>query len=236
VALVSGESVRLELPPAGLPTRIIALIIDVLVEIGLLIGLLLVLTLTGSALDEAALAALGLLLVVGCLLVLPVLMETTTGGRSIGKIAFGLRVVTDSGGRTSFRDSLVRGLLLVFVDLWTTSGAAGLITSLANPRGKRVGDYFAGTIVVRERFGAAPPAQLPAAGSQVSHGVTLQPNTVGAIEAYLGRWQSLDPDARMGLARQLAAVAAVELGRTPPADADADRFLVQALQQHRVGG
>jgi hypothetical protein len=66
-------------------------------------------------------------------------------------MAFGLRVVRDDGGPIGFRHALIRGLVGV-VELWLLSGAPALICSLANSKGKRLGDLLAGTVVVRERM------------------------------------------------------------------------------------
>ena len=41
----------------------------------------------------------------------PVAMETLTRGRTLGKMALGLRVVRDDGGPITFRQALVRGLV-----------------------------------------------------------------------------------------------------------------------------
>ena len=39
----------------------------------------------------------------------------------------------------------------MIVDFWISAGSVGLISSLASSRGKRLGDHFAGTVVVRGR-------------------------------------------------------------------------------------
>ena len=54
---------------------------------------------------------------------LPTLVETLTRGRSLGKIAAGLRVVRDDGGPVRFRHSFVRSLFML-VDFWLTGGNA----------------------------------------------------------------------------------------------------------------
>ena len=47
----------------------------------------------------------------------PVILETLTRGRSLGKFALGLRVVSDDGGPERFRQALMRGLAAV-VEIW----------------------------------------------------------------------------------------------------------------------
>ena len=90
----------------------------------------------------------------------PATMETLTRGRTVGKLALGLGSVRSDGGAIRFRHALVRALAAV-VEMYMCSGAIAVITSLLSPEGKRVGDYMAGTIVVRER---APTDRRPSCG------------------------------------------------------------------------
>jgi uncharacterized RDD family membrane protein YckC len=149
--VVTGDAVVLDLRLARLPSRAIAIAIDLLLTALVAVGVGLLVNLALPATDDALAAALDVLAVVVVLVAVPVTVETLTRGRSLGKVALGLRVVRDDGGPVRFRHSLVRGLAGVFVDFWTTAGSGALICSLINSRGKRVGDLLAGTVVVRER-------------------------------------------------------------------------------------
>ena len=157
--VVTGEAVALELRPASFATRGLAVALDlaVMLAAGILVGIVLGLTLPNV--DEAAARAIGILALVGVLVGLPTTVETLTRGRSLGKLAAGLRVVRDDGGPVRLRHALVRALLAVF-EIIVTFGSVALITSLANVRGKRLGDLLAGTFVLRER-GAGTPPPLP---------------------------------------------------------------------------
>jgi uncharacterized RDD family membrane protein YckC len=86
-----------------------------------------------------------------------VLFDMVSGGRSLGKLAAGLRVVRDGGLPITFRASAVRNLLRI-VDYLPTSYLVGLISVVVSPEGKRLGDLAAGTLVVRlDRPLPAPP-------------------------------------------------------------------------------
>ena len=89
----------------------------------------------------------------------PIAVETLSHGRSLGKLACGLRVVRDDGGPIRFRHALVRGAIGV-VEILMTFGVVACVASLVSARGRRLGDVFAGTLVVRER--------VPAPGGPVS--------------------------------------------------------------------
>jgi len=86
-----------------------------------------------------------------------VLFDMVNGGRSLGKMAVGLRVVCDGGLPITFRASAVRNILRI-VDYLPTSYLAGLVSIVVSPEGKRLGDLAAGTLVVRlDRPAPAPP-------------------------------------------------------------------------------
>lgn len=156
--IVTGDAVVVDLPCARFPTRSLGHVIDMLVQIPLLIAIG-----VGAVFmpDEAAAAAVW---VVGYVLVLvgyPVIFETLSRGRTLGKMALGLRAVSDDGGPIRFRQALVRGLAGA-VECWVLLGAPALITSMFSVKGRRLGDIFAGTFVLRERTPHTAPTPLPA--------------------------------------------------------------------------
>ena len=74
----------------------------------------------------------------------PLVFETATRGRTIGKMVMGLRVVSDDGGPERFRQALFRALASL-VEIWMLVGSPAVICSMLSPRAKRIGDIFAGT-------------------------------------------------------------------------------------------
>src|SRR5215469_8120952 len=110
--IVTGEAVVLDLPCARFPSRILARIIDYAVEMALFfVVAILVGAAEGSGtVDSATSAALSLTGVVLVIVGYPVACEPLTRGQTLGKMALGLRVVTNDGGPERFRHALVRGL------------------------------------------------------------------------------------------------------------------------------
>lgn len=158
--LVTGEAVALELRPAKLPSRALAVLLDLVVAMVVYLAVVLILVLSTVSLDEAAQTAIS---IASFLLVLvggPIAVETLSHGRSLGKLACGLRVVRDDGGPIRFRHALVRGAVGV-VEILMTFGVVACIASLVSARGRRLGDVFAGTLVVRERVPAGRAAFVP---------------------------------------------------------------------------
>ncbi|MFE7531782.1 RDD family protein [Kitasatospora sp. NPDC057542] len=213
--LVTGEAVVLGLQTAKLPSRALAIVIDLLVEFAALLVFTLLLSLALISIDNAALAATTIGLTVFFLVAVPVMVETLTRGRSLGKAALGLRVVRTDGGPVRFRHSLVRGLV-GFFEMIVLTGAPAVITSAVHSEGKRLGDIFAGTVVVRERTPGAggsasplPPVHphlLQAMGHElVAMDLSAVPEPLWlAIRQVLGRIGQLDPAVMHRMSSRLA--------------------------------
>lgn len=236
--LVTGEAVALDLRPARLASRALAFTLDLLLQAVCLLVFAWGLGTLLTEVDPALGTAVGLVFVVVFILGWPVGWETATRGRSPGKMAMGLRVVRDDGGPVRFRHALVRGLVGVFADFWTTSGCGAVISSLASERGKRLGDQAAGTFVVRERTPGArhvPVAMHPAAAAWAS-GLDLSRLTDDlALQArqYLGRIAQLDPMIAASLGTRLAGEVAARIGVAPPMGVHPAEFLAAVLAERQ---
>src|SRR6266436_3827431 len=168
--VVTGEAVVLEVPCARFPSRLLALALDLLIQLVLLFILFLVigLALSGDGVNGATAGAITLTVTILIIVGYPVLWETLARGGSPGKFALGLRVVSDDGGPERFRQALVRGLAAV-VEIWLLLGCPALISSLLSERGKRLGDLFAGTFVIQQRFPAGRSTSvLPAVSPELA--------------------------------------------------------------------
>lgn len=75
------------------------------------------------------------------------LMEIFNDGRSLGKMALGLKVVRVDGRPPSGYDFLMRWMFR-WVDIYMTSGGLAAIMVSATPRGQRIGDLLADTTVI----------------------------------------------------------------------------------------
>ncbi|MFJ8310703.1 MULTISPECIES: RDD family protein [unclassified Streptomyces] len=208
-ALVTGDAVVLGLRTARLPSRALALVIDLALVWAAYILVSLAMLFATASLDPAAQAAIAVALFVLVLVGAPIAVETLTHGRSLGKLACGLRVVRDDGGPIRFRHALVRGAMGV-IEILLTLGVVACIASLVSERGRRIGDVFAGTLVVRERVSSGWTAAVPPpppwlvgrfAGldlSRVPDGLWL------AVRQYLIRMGQLDPQVSWTMAVRLA--------------------------------
>ncbi|MFJ3520826.1 MULTISPECIES: RDD family protein [unclassified Streptomyces] len=236
--LVTGDAVVLGLRPARLPSRGLAILLDMAVYVTGYVIISIGLTMATASLDEAAQAAVG---VAGFLLFLvgmPIAVETLSHGRSLGKLACGLRVVRDDGGPIRFRHALVRGAL-GFVELLLTFGSVACIASLASERGRRLGDLFAGTLVVRERVPGArvmpvPPPPPWLAGRFTGLDLSAVPDGLWlAIRQYLTRMDQLDPQVGAAMAGRLADDLVARTGAPPPAGVPAAAFLMAVVHERQ---
>lgn len=235
--LVTGEAVVLDLRAASFATRGLAWALDALLAAALAFGATWLVALVGINADEAALAAAFIGLLVGVLVVFPVAVETLTRGRSLGKLAAGLRVVRDDGGPVRVRHALVRHLV-GFGEIWLTLGSPAVICSLVNPRGKRIGDLLAGTYVVRERAGTAstPPVEMPPelAGWARSADIGRLPERVAlSARQFLSRVDRLHPQSRRQLGESLAAQVARYVAPPAPPGTHPERMVAAVLAERR---
>ena len=237
--VVTGDAVVLGLQPARLPSRALAIFIDLVV---VWIAYLLIsvgLAVATSSLDTAARTAMSIASFVLVLVGAPIAVETLSHGRSLGKLACGLRVVRDDGGPIRFRHALVRGAMSV-VEILMTFGIVACISSLVSERGRRIGDVFAGTLVVRERVSAAravpvppPPPWLVGRFTQLD--LSGVPDELWlAIRQYLTRARQLDPVVGRGLAERLADDLVARTGTPPPPGVPADAYLAGVVGERQA--
>jgi len=236
--LVSGEAVIVDLPYARFGSRLLAIVIDLTIQVILLVIALVLLTRSGAELDEAALAAIGLTVTILVVVGYPAIFESLTRGRSPGKFALGLRVVNENGGPERFRQALVRALAAV-VEIWILEGAPALICSLLSAKGKRLGDIFAGTLVIQERLSAKagpmaimPPALAGWAASLELSGLTDQ--SAAVARQYLARFGELNPAARDELGRRIATEVAASVSPPAPPGVTPAQYLSAVLAERRA--
>jgi uncharacterized RDD family membrane protein YckC len=238
--LVTGEAVALGLQPAKLPSRALAMAIDVVVYWGFYIVLSLGSLVATASLDTAAAAALSVACSLLILVGVPIAVETLSRGQSLGKLACGLRVVRDDGGPIRFRHALVRGAVGA-VELQATLGVVACVASLVSARGRRLGDVFGGTLVVRERlpvsrgWAAAPPAPPWLAGALSGTDLSAVPEGLWlAVRQYLSRMRELDPEVSASMAERLAADVAARTGTGAPSGASPAAFLATVVAERQA--
>jgi uncharacterized RDD family membrane protein YckC len=239
--LVTGEAVVVDLRIARLASRGLAMMLDVALQaVALLIILLIAMWATPSA-DTSLILTIVLSAFVLVMVGYPLLFETLSRGRTLGKMALGLRVVRADGGPIRFRHALTRALCGVLVDFWLLGfgGAIAVIVSLLSPDGKRVGDYLAGTVVIRERVpdaGMTSAIQMPPPLAQWASQLDLSglPDDLAlAVRQFLGRMYELRPEAADSLGYSLSLQVGERIGTPCPPNVPAWAYLSAVLAERR---
>ncbi len=231
VEVESPEHIRFHYHVAGPGRRALSYLIDAIIRAALLFALFLLAAVGGMFGGESLLgASLGILLLV--LFVVEwgyyVFFETLWSGRTPGKRALRLRVVSEQGYPLNFADSLLRNLLRA-ADFLPAAYALGLIVMGRDPRFRRLGDLVAGTmVIVEQRASVGEPLRIhpppePLELRDFPSRVPLSGDDLEAIEIFLRRLGRLSPAREFELAELVAPVYARRLGMRPPRNAP--RFL-----------
>ncbi|MBT2514032.1 RDD family protein [Arthrobacter sp. ISL-30] len=236
-SIITGEAVVLELRPASFGSRALGLILDVLTSVAVLIGLLILIDSASGSLDEAALRALVLVSVVFSFVVLPVAVETLSRGRSLGKLATGLRIVRDDGGSIRFRHAVIRGLI-GFVEIYLTFGGLAIAVALFNDKCKRLGDIAAGTYSLRQRVPSRPlvlavvPPYLQPWVSLADFG-RIPDGVARRATQFIQQSSRMAPVSRAGMAATLASELSAYVAPPPPPGTTPEDYLWAVLGERR---
>lgn len=235
--VVTGDAVVLDVQIAQLPVRALSALIDIaVIFVGYLAGVMLW-AVTLSQFDPALSGALLVIFTVLTLIGYPLIFESATRGRTLGKMALGLRVVSDDGGPERFRQALFRALAS-FIEIWMFFGGPAVICSLLSSKGKRLGDVFAGTVVISERGPKlAPPPVMPpslawwASSLQLSG---LGPEQAELARQFLSRASQLEPGIRDQMAHRIAGGVVARISPPPPPGVPPQYVLAAVLaERHR---
>lgn len=191
-AILGLDNVAIDLPIAGVGTRVLAAFIDTII-LTILSILLIVAASVAGLMTENGWVFFTVYLVGGFLLHWGyfTIAEIATGGQTPGKKAFKIRVVTDDGGLPTASALTIRNLLRVIDNL------IGVLLIALDPRSRRLGDRLAGTLVIHDVAQSSESLVL----STIPKG--WGPQEIALIEAFFERNASLDPDRLDGLARRI---------------------------------
>ncbi|HSE98751.1 MAG TPA: RDD family protein, partial [Blastocatellia bacterium] len=233
LVIETPERVELHYILANVGNRFLAAAIDHLIQIVSLVMLLL----TALALSNWQLfdemgtwtAALSVLAVFVIYWGYFVLFETLWSGQTPGKRIMRLRVVREDGRPIRFYEVFIRNLLRLVLDFQPfPSYAIGVVSIIFSPRSKRLGDFVAGTVVVKERATEAPSLEQIISISEIEQrrleraaNAPFTANTrlltereLRAVETFLKRRYELPEPNRTALAARIAYPIASKLGLT----------------------
>jgi uncharacterized RDD family membrane protein YckC len=231
LVIETPERVELHYVLANVGNRFLAAAIDHLIQ---LVGVIIVVLIAGSLTNWNLLegvggwtAAIAVFAVFALYWGYFVFFETIWSGQTPGKRIMKLRVVREDGRPVRFFEIFIRNLIRVALDIQPTfSYAVGVISIIFSPRSKRLGDFVAGTVVVKERSTEAPSleeiikisdieqqrVERVAAAIIPVNPRSLTDQEVRAIETFLKRRFELAEPNRTALAVRIVQPIAIKLG------------------------
>lgn len=157
VRFVTPENIEVSYEIAGIGSRYMAAVVDHLLQLAIILLIAWAASLvsvTASVFNSADLPiyvqAISGLVIFAVIFGYFVLFELLGGGRTPGKRLTGLRVVRDGGYPIDLYASIVRNLVRI-VDFLPFAYGVGLGSIFLSPDYKRLGDYAAGTLVIKDR-------------------------------------------------------------------------------------
>lgn len=239
----TSEKIRISYEVAEPGTRIIAAFLDSMIQgafqIFLIILLLPFLTHYAAAdSGKPVMADILALLVIGVLLASVTLLynfifEWVWRGQTPGKKALRIRAVHDDGTLLVFRSVLLRNLFRI-VDLLPFYGIIGIVVMFANRKRKRIGDYAAGTIVIREPKVTAPDASNFDDRFSLftdAQARLLTDEELNLIQDFLQNYSELDIPAQSRIEGRLTQIIQTKTGIYKPAGVTDEQF-IKAFYTH----
>lgn len=235
--ILIGEGVALESGAAPVTLRMLSGVIDVAITYGALIFALNMFSRFDRDLSGAWAATLYIATLFAVFVGVPMTIETLTRGKSLGRLAAGLRIVRDDGGPVTARHAFIRALVGV-LEIYLLFGTLAVTVSMLSSRGKRIGDYLAGTYSMRTRGGGhnLVPLSMPPhlAHWASSADIARLPDSLALTgRLFIGRAASMRPEARERIGNQIAAQVGQYVSPPPPAGTHPEYFLMAVLTARR---
>ena len=235
--ILTGEGVTLHVGAASVIMRAGAWLVDAIVSSTFCFTILIPAA-AALNLDDAATIAVLMIVLAILFLGIPITVETLTHGRSLGKLMFGLQVIRDDGGPVRLQHAAVRALLGT-LELWGMAGGLAFIVSMFNDRGKRLGDFLAGTYVANVRAARSTilPLMMPPelAGWARMTDIRPLPDALALrVRQFLARATQFPPPIRHRLGLRLAAQVELFVSPSPPPFTHPERFLAAVLTERRI--
>ena len=218
VTIATPEGVSLELVLAGVGSRFVARLLDTVIQVAIIIALAIGIDATSAPGSRARGRCVVLIFLVVFAYDVP--FEVLNGGRTVGKVAAGIRVVGTrrrAGRLLHERDPQHLAHRRLPARSSTSSASS---RSCRRTRDQRLGDLAAGTIVVRDRFpglgtGPSAPATVPVEAVATWDVAAIDQVDLAGIHQFLDRRLAMPMPVRAYFASELAARVAPKVVGAP---------------------
>jgi hypothetical protein len=151
-------------------------------------------------------------------------------GSSIGKRILGIRVIKEDGSPIDIVDSLTRNFIR-YIDLLPGTCLVGFVVMMFNEKSRRLGDYAAGTIVVRVK--SVQPDRIEVGNTPYDDMVKGNPHLSQLVRDYMTQRNRLSPYKSFSIADKLASRIAHKLEIEPPLGTDqCVQFLLSCIKYY----
>ena len=236
--LHTAENVPVHYDIATVGSRSAALLVDFIIVLMISIGFEVVAGLLEDAGDpfSSYFVALFYLLVGTLSWAYFVINEMVFDGGSVGKNLLGLRVIKDDGSPIDLVDSLTRNFIR-YADSFPGTYLVGFVVMMLNKKFKRLGDFAAGTLVVRVRSVHLDKLELPDTPyddvvRQNPHLSLVTPEEYQILRDYLTQRHRLSPHKSFTIADKLAARIAQKLQIEQPRGMENCLHLIQSCVKY----
>lgn len=170
-----------------------------------------------------------------------IFFETVWSGQTPGKKLLNIRVIREGGYPVGFYEALLRNLLRI-IDIIPTNYLVGALCVFISPKEKRVGDYAAGTIVIKEKVDripegmfkeSKPDSDLKELRGVLPNIVNVKPEEYNMIVGFLERREEMDSSYRRHMGQVLTDSLAKKLDFKVPDGLSHEEFLERFAEIYR---
>lgn len=232
--IISNEGVRLKIEPATVLSRILAFIIDIffMITIGIMMAFTVYRFSNFFILNANSIKVLYIIIISAVTFFIPGFIETITKGYSLGKFILGIRVFKDNGETINFKHAFTRQLIAI-AESYATFGVIAFITNILNKKGKRIGDFLAGTYVAKlPSYTSSLPLIIPEelkAWSQQVELANIPDKLFTESKILIKRTNLFFPKSRAEIGNRLSAELKKYVNILPPKNTDNERFIATVL-------
>ena len=240
LTIQTPEQIAMELAPAGIGSRFLALALDTLVQGVLYLAIILMAAFMVPAIKSAWLpgswgAAIALLFLFCIYWGYFAAFEVFWHGQTPGKRVAGIRVVQDSGRPITAIEGIGRNLMRVVDGFFFY--LPGVISIMLSRQNKRLGDYVAGTVVIHDKSTAVikPDWSFAKPQGSVMHPelAKISEQDLIVVETFLHRRFDLDPMVRLTTAIRLCEMIQQRTALPKPPQQSDEEFLEAIARQVR---
>lgn len=236
--IVTSEGVTLKVEPATLVSRILAFLIDMF--FCFITTILILMTINQNThffiMNDRSYSILYIISVSVVFFFVPLCIETFTNGYSAGKFILGIRVLRDDGGIVHFRHVFTRHLIGV-AENYSFFGAISSIVIMSNKKGKRLGDFLAGTYVANyPSYNSYLPLIMPKEFEEWAGQVNIlaiPPVLLKDAKTFINRANNFTDKTRAMIADKISTALLKYVDLSPGENYDKERFIAAVLIVHR---